>query len=43
MTKTHLPKKHEDLLITGNMPKPLNEDDTKYRILGDTNYSLPRP
>jgi hypothetical protein len=42
MTKTHLPKKHDDLLLTGSIPGPLAEDDTKYRILGDTNHSLPR-
>jgi hypothetical protein len=42
MTKTHLPKKHDDLLISGNIPAPLPEDDTKYRILGDTAHPLPK-
>jgi hypothetical protein len=42
MTKTHLPKKHEDLIITGSIPTPLAEDDTKYRVLGNTNHPLPR-
>jgi hypothetical protein len=42
LTKTHLPKKHDDLLVTGGIPTPLPEDDTKYRILGDTAHPLPK-
>jgi hypothetical protein len=42
LTKTHLPKKHQDLVVTGSIPTPLAQDDTKYRVLGDTNHPLPR-
>ena len=41
-TKHHLPKKHEELLLSGNIPTPLPEDNTKYRVLGDTQHPLPR-
>jgi hypothetical protein len=42
VTKHHQPKKHEDLLLTGTIPTPLPEDNTKYRVLGNTQHPLPR-
>ena len=43
MTKTHLPKKHEELMNSQNLNFHLQDDDTKYRILGNTNYPLNKP
>jgi hypothetical protein len=42
VTKLHQPKKHQDLLLTGSIPTPAPYDDTKFRILGDTDHPLPR-
>lgn len=43
MTKTHLPKKHEELMNSQNLNFQLQDDDTKYRILGNTNFALNKP
>lgn len=40
LTKTHFPKKHEDLLDSEGFKANNNEDDTKYRVMGNTNYPL---
>jgi hypothetical protein len=40
MTKTHLPKKHEELMNSDSLNFDKQDDDTKYRILGSTNYPL---
>ena len=40
MTKTHLPKKHEELMNSDSLNFDKQDDDTKYRILGITNYPL---
>lgn len=42
MTKTHLPKKHEELMNSQSLNFSNTEDDTKYRILGNTNHNLPK-
>lgn len=39
-TRTHFPKKHDDLLDSEGFQSRSGEDDTKYRILGDTQYPL---
>lgn len=42
MTKTHLPKHHNTLLGSETVENIRVEDDTKYRIMGDTNHALPK-
>lgn len=39
-TRTHFPKKHDDLLDSEGFHGRSGEDDTKYRILGDTQHGL---
>jgi hypothetical protein len=40
VTKVHQPKLHEQLLTTDNFNCHRPEDDTKYRVLGDTSYNV---
>lgn len=38
MTRTHFPKKHDELIGSDTFCNRSGEDDTKYRIIGDGNY-----
>lgn len=40
LTRTHFPKKHDDLLHSEGFQSRNTEDDTKYRVLGNTNYGI---
>ena len=43
MTRTHIPKKHEQLMNSQDINLNAQKEDTKYRILGHNNFDRQRP